>query len=192
MRKYLYLSLLLLLAALNFNMILKPFELVTGGTQGFSLILSSILKIKPSTAILFINIFTLILSYFFLSKETTYSTIVSSVLYPFLVKLTSLFPNLFLIQNNQIIFIIMAGIVCGVTGGFIYKLGFSSGGVSSINLLINKYLNIKVATANFLVNACIIISGCFIFGIKKIIYSIIVIAVSSILINYIFPNKIKK
>lgn len=189
MKKYLYLSLLLLLASLNFNIILKPLELVTGGTQGFSLLIYSIFKIRPAIIILIINIITLILSYFLLPKEITYGTIASSILYPLSVKLTSIVPKCNLVQDNQLISIIVAGTICGITSGLIYKLGFSSGGISTINLLINKYLNIRVAIANFLINTCIIIAGCFIFGIIKGIYSIIVIIISSILINYICYDK---
>ena len=150
MRKYIYLAILLLIAALNFNLILKPLELVTGGTQGLALLIYSLSKLKPSISILIINIITLILSYFFLSKTTTYGTIASSIIYPLCVKLTSFIPNYSFIQNNQILFTIIAGIVCGITGGYIYKIGFSSGGVSTVNLLLNKYLKIRVATANFL------------------------------------------
>ena len=188
MKKYIYLTFFLLVASLNFNLILKPLELVTGGTQGLALLIYSLFEIKPALSILIINITTLILSYFFLSK-TTYGTIASSIIYPLCVKLTSFIPNYSFIQNNQILFTIIAGIVCGITGGYIYKIGFSSGGVSTVNLLLNKYLKIRVATANFLVNTCIIIAGCFIFGIVKGIYSISVIAISSILIDCIFKKK---
>lgn len=188
MKKYIYLAILLLIAALNFNLILKPLKLVTGGTQGLALLIYSLFKLRPSVSILIINTITLILSYFFLSKTTTYGTIASSIIYPICVKLTDFIPNYQFIQNNQILFTIIAGIVCGITGGYIYKIGFSSGGVSTVNLLLNKYLKIKVATANFLVNTCIIIAGCFIFGIVKGIYSISVIVISSILIDFIFKK----
>ena len=189
MKKYIYLSFFLLVASLNFNLILKPLELVTGGTQGLALLIYSLFEIKPALSILIINITTLILSFFLLSKSTTYGTVAASLIYPLCVKITSFIPNYSFIQQNQILFIIIAGIVCGITGGYIYKLGFSSGGVSTINLLINKYLKIRVALANFLVNTCIIIAGCFIFGIVKGIYSISVIVISSILIDYIFKKK---
>ena len=48
MKKYIYLAILLLIAALNFNLILKPLELVTGGTQGLALLIYSLSKLKPS------------------------------------------------------------------------------------------------------------------------------------------------
>lgn len=189
MKRYLLLALALLFASLNFNLILKPLELVTGGTQGLALLLDSVMKLNPSLIILIINVITLIISYFCLSKETTYGTIAATFLYPFFVKVTSFLPNFEFLYHYEFLSAIIAGIVCGTTGGYVYLLGFSSGGVSTVNLLVNKYLKMKVALSNFLINAIIILLGCFIFGIKKGFYSIIVITISSILINLLLRNR---
>lgn len=192
MKRYFLLALALLFAALNFNLILKPLELVTGGTQGLALLLHSVIKLNPSFIILTINVITLIISYFCLSKQTTYGTVAATFLYPFFVKITSFLPDFQFVYDYELLFAILAGIVCGVTGGYVYLLGFSSGGVSTVNLLVNKYLKIKVALSNFLINATIILFGCFIFGIKKGFYSIIVITISSILINLLLRNRKQK
>lgn len=183
--RYFYLALALFFAAINFNFILKPLELVTGGTQGLALLIHSFTKVNPSTLILIINFTTLILSIFLLPRSVTYSSLVASILYPLFVKLTSFIPALKVVSSLEFVFVLIAGIICGITGGFIYKLGFSSGGTSTLNLLVSKYFKIRVALANFLINTCIIIGGMFVFGIKKGIYSVIVIVVSSFLINKI-------
>ena len=188
MKKYLFLFLWLFIAALNFNLILKPLSLVTGGTQGLTLLIKHIIDIRPSIIILIINVITLILSYFILPRNATYGALASSFLYPLSVRLTSFIPEINFVISHIFIFSIIAGIVCGVTGGFIYKLGFSSGGVSTINLIINKYLHIKVSLSNFIVNLIIIILGCFSFGIKKALYSTIVILISSVFIGIIFKR----
>ena len=188
MKKYLFLFLWLFIAALNFNLILKQLNLVTGGTQGLTLLIKHIIDIRPSIIILVINVITLILSYFILPRSATYGALASSFLYPFSVRIASFIPKISFITNNILISSIIAGIVCGITGGFIYKLGFSSGGVSTINLIVNKYLPIKVSTSNFILNLIIIILGCFSFGIKKAFYSTIVIFISSILIGVIFKK----
>lgn len=189
MKRYFYLAFVLLFAALNFNLILKPLELVTGGTQGLALLLHAMISLKPSLLILIINVITLIISYFCLSRETTYGTVAATFLYPFFVKVTSFIPNFEIIYHSEFLSAMVAGIVCGVTGGYVYLLGFSSGGVSTVNLLMNKYVKIKVALSNFLINATIILFGCFIFGIRKGLYSIMVITISSILINLILRKK---
>lgn len=190
MKRYFLLSIALFFAAFNFNFILKPLELVTGGTQGMALLIHHILKISPALIILIINLLTLIISYFTLSKTTTYGTVVASFLYPLFVKITSFIPDFSIVNKYEMLFVILAGIICGMTGGYVYRLGFSSGGVNTINLLVNKYFKIKVALSNFLINTIIIILGCFSFGIKKGFYSIIVILISSFIINCLLKKKL--
>lgn len=187
-KKYLLLLLWLLLAALNLNLILKPLSLVTGGTQGLAIILNHLLKIKPSTIVLIINVIALIISYFFLSKASTSSAIISTFAYPLFIRLTSFIPTITFLEKHCLISSIIAGITCGVTGGFIYKLGFSSGGITIINLLVNKYLKIKIATSNFIINFIIILLGCYYFGFMKTIYSIIVITIGSLIINKVLKK----
>ena len=188
MQNYLLLTLCLFMAALNFNLILKPLELVTGGTQGFALLITNIIKIKPAIVILIINVTTLVISYFCLSKSTTYGTFASSFIYPICVKLTSFISNISYIAHHILLSSIIAGIICGLTGGYIYKLGFSAGGVSTINLIVNKYLKIRVAVSNLIINLLIIVLGCFVFGLTKGFYSILVINISSIFINIIIKK----
>lgn len=189
LKKFLLLTLALFIAALNFNIFLKPLNLVTGGTQGVTLLLTKLLELSPSLIILLINIITLILSYFTLSKDETKSAIASTFLYPLFVKITSSI-SFELSKNLLILWSIIAGIICGITGGIIYKLNFSSGGITIINLVIEKYTKIKIALSNFIINSIIILFGIINFGIIKAIYSIIIISIGSYIIHIILKNKV--
>lgn len=191
MKKYLILGISLFFAAINFNLFLKTFNLVTGGTQGLAIILKTIIKLKPSIIILIINVICLIISFILLKKETTTSAIISTFLYPLFVKLTSFIPTISFIKKNLLISSILAGLICGTTGGIIYKMNFSSGGITVINLLLKKYFNIKESISNFIINSLIIIVSSFFFGLKKMFYSIIVITISSIIINIIVSQNNK-
>ena len=191
-KKYIYLILSLFLAALNFNLILKPLELVVGGTQGVAIIINHLINVRPSLIILIINTIMLLLSFIFLSHETTYGTIIATFIYPLLVRLTSNIPFFNFNNGFNIILVIIAGIICGITGGIIYKQGFSNGGISIIPLLINKYFHIKVYLSTFIMNGIIVILGCFYFGILKTIYSVIVIVLQSLLIKIILRKQKNK
>ena len=188
-KSILFLLICLFFASLNFNFILKPLNLVTGGTQGVAILTNHLLHIKPSTIVFIINIITIITSYFLLTKDNTYSAFIATFAYPLFIKITSYIPIFNLPENLTLLWAIIAGIICGITGGYIYYLGFSSGGISIVNLLVNKFTHIKISLANCIVNGIIIILGYFHFGFLKAIYSIIVIAISSILINLILRKK---
>ena len=192
MKKYLLLIICLLFAAINFNLFLKTLNLVTGGTQGLAIVIKYIIKLKPSLIILIINVISLIISFILLKKETTTSAIISTFAYPLLVKITSFIPELSFIKKHILISSLIAGTICGTTGGIIYKMNFSSGGITIINLLLKKYFKIKVSISNFIINSLIIIVGAFFFGIIKMIYSIIVISISSLIINIIMKYNLTK
>ena len=188
MKKYLLLLFYLLIASLNLNLLLKPLNLITGGTQGLALTINYLTKINLSTLVFIINIITLIISYFFLSKNYFKSALISSFIYPFFIKITSYIPPI-IISNYLIIYTIIAGLVFGITSGMIYKLGFSSGGVTIITLLLNKYTHLKISFLNFLINSLIIASSYFLFGLNKVLYSLLLILIGSLIINWILPRK---
>lgn len=192
MKKYFLLIISLLFAAINFNLFLKQLNLVTGGTQGLAIVIKHLINLKPSIIILIINIISLIISFIFLKKETTTSAIISTFIYPLLIKITSIIPDINFIKEHIFISSLLAGIICGTTGGIIYKMNFSSGGITVINLILKKYFNIKVAISNFIINSLIIIVGTFFFGIIKMFYSLIVISISSLIIHLIMKNKLTK
>ncbi len=187
MKKYLILITSLFIAALNFNLFLKPLNLVTGGNQGIAIIIKHITNLKPSLIILIINIIALIISYIFLKKETTTSLVMSSFSYPLFVRITNKL-SLPIITNIPIITAIIAGIICGTTGGLIYKLNFTQGGISILNNLLHRYTKLKISVSNFIINSTIMIIGCFYFGFIKLLYSLIVISISSLIINTIMSK----
>lgn len=191
-KSYIILLLCLFLASLNFNLILKELNLVTGGTQGLAVLLNYLVDLKPSLIIFLINTITLIISIFFLPVKNTSGALVSSLIYPLFINLTSYIHPITFLQDYKLIFIILSGIIFGITSGFIYKYNFSSGGLTIINLLIHKYFHIKISIINFIINSIIILFGYFYFGITKTLFSILVIIIGSIIINIIIGFKCKK
>ncbi len=187
MKKYLLLLFYLLLAALNLNLILKPLNLVTGGTQGLALIISYITNLRTSLIVLIINVIAIVISYFFLTKDQTKSALISTFAYPLFIKVTSYIPIYDF--GSKYILIILAGIIFGFTCGMIYKLGFSSGGLTIITLLVNKYLHLKISVINFIINFIIIIIGYLLFGVNKALSSLLIIIIGSIVINLILGKR---
>jgi len=189
LKKYIFLLIILFISSLNFNIILKQLNLVTGGTQGLSIVLNHLLNINYSTIILIINLSMLVISYFILSKETTYGTVVSTFIYPLFVRLTSNI-NLNINENYMFFYVILTSIICGFTSGFIYKLGFSSGGINVVALVVKKYFHINIAITNFILNSIIILLGCFNFGVIKGLYSILAVLINSFIINKILKKSL--
>ena len=181
-KDYIYLIILLLIASLNFNLFLKPLNIVCGGTQGLSVIINNLTRIDNSVIILVINFIMFLLSVILLNKKMTLSLIISTFIYPMLINLTS---NFVFNLNNIVLSIIIVGIVSGITNGLIYKLGFSASGINLLGPLINKYFKFKIGTINLFINGFIMFLNLVILGINNLIYSIIVIIINSLVINLI-------
>ncbi len=74
-------SLSLVIGALNFNLLLKPINLVSGGASGLALVLSNIFDISISNLITIIFIITFILGLFFLDKTPDRSILFATIFY---------------------------------------------------------------------------------------------------------------
>ena len=179
MKRYIYLLGVLFIASINFNLFLKPFGLVTGGTQGLGLVISSFFGINVWVVILIINVLMLIVSFLFLSHRTTIGTIVSTFVYPFFIKFTD-FNFSF---DFSFFYVFFSGILCGINSGIIYKLGFSSGGINVFPLILNKFFGVKVFISVFFMNFFILFFSFSLFGFFKCFCSFFIILISSFVIG---------
>ena len=76
--KIILFTLAIILAAINFNLLLKPINVVSGGAGGLALVLENIFHISTSNLIAIIYVITVILGIIFLDKKALYSIIYAS------------------------------------------------------------------------------------------------------------------
>lgn len=185
-KRYFFLTIGLYLSALNFNLLLKPVNLVAGGTNGLTIVLSHLLDISTSKIIIFIHIVTLILSLIFLGKNNFLGLLYASIIYPFFVNLTENITSVITINYNDLFLItIFAGIISGLSAGLIYKNDFSANGIGVIAPILHKYFKLPIGTANFIVNTIIVLIGGYYFGLEMVLYAIILLGINSYLCNNI-------
>ena len=175
----------LFVAALNFNLVLKPLHIITGGTGGFALAFANILNITPSLIIFIINTIMFLVSLVFLSNKTTRSILISSFLYPLLVKITSL--NI-VYKYPSMVLVIGSGLISGYTIGNIIKLGYSTGGFNVLILVLKKYYKVKEYISNFVINALIVLLGLMLFGIKRALLGLLIIIINSLVMKLIIGD----
>ena len=179
-------TLSLLLAAINFNLLLKPINLVAGGAGGLSIILSNFFNISVSNLITIIYIITFLLSLFFLDKKTIRSIIYASILYPVFVNLTDNISSVIMLKYNDILLIsIISGIISGISNGLSYRNNYASGGISVFAPIFNKYFKTSISSVNFIINAVIVLLGGYFYGINLVLYAIILLYISSYVSNII-------
>ena len=176
------------LLALNYNFLLVPNNFVVGGMSGLSIVFKEMFGWNAPAFVYISHSLLLILSYFFLGKETTSNTIIGSLLYPLMISITAPISDFFLAKmdlNETVVLVCLAGFFYGIANGIIYKMGFTTGGGDVIMQLVSKYCNLTIAKANFIYSFIIIVlSGC-VFGISALIYAVIILVVSNIIIDKI-------
>ena len=132
----------ILVSAINFNLLLKPISLVSGGSGGLALVLQNVVNISTSHIIAIVYIITIILSFIFLKKKTFASIILASILYPSFTYLTENIVNVIVLNYNDIFLIcIISGIISGITNGISYRYGYSPGGLGVIAPIFNRFFN---------------------------------------------------
>jgi len=174
----------LFIAALVFNLLLYPTNLVTGGMNGVAIILNHIFDISPSLIILIGSLILLGLSYLFLGLNQTTGSIVATIVYPLFVSLTEPIARYIVIDTSDIILIsILIGILLGITNGLMYKVGFSNGGLNIISQIVYKYFHISLGKTTMVINFIVVIIGVGYFGFNMMLYAFIIIYISGVVID---------
>ncbi len=185
-KKVIIFSILILISAINFNLLLKPISIVCGGSGGLALVFNKIFGISTSHIIALVYVITVILSIIFLEKKTIASIIIASVLYPAFTYLTEDITSIIHLNYDDVLLVcIMSGIITGITNGIAYRYGYSPGGLGVIAPIINKYLKTSVSTINFIVNAIVVLLGAYFFGFNMVVYAIVLLYISSVVCNMV-------
>lgn len=182
--RILILLIALFITAIYYNLFLVPNDLVVGGSGGIAIILNYLFNINNSLSIFIIALLSFIMCYIFLGSEKALSVAISTFIYPIFVSLTSNITNYINVDTSSMLLItIISGILSGITSGLILKVNYSNSGISTICLIVSKKLKKSYGKINFIINSSIVILGGFIFGIDKVIYAIIFLAVDSYITN---------
>ena len=172
--------------AFNYNAFLVPNNIVVGGVSGLAIVVKELTGLPTSYFIYIATVLLTILYYIVFGKEKTFNTIVGSIMFMIMVSLTEPLAKMANITfSSNIILLLVAGILQGVSNGMIYRGGFNTGGSDIIASIIVKYFKVSVGNALKVINTIIIVSGALVFGFTNAIYAVIVLLISSKLIDIV-------
>ena len=174
--------------ALCYNLFFVPNNLVVGGVSGISIIIQKISNINGQLFIYITNLVLLLVSYLFLGRENTERVLVGTILYPLFITFTAPLANIlihYLTFEEILVTVITAGLLYGFSNGLIYRVGYSTGGGDVIIKLMCKYFHITEGKGFLIFNIIIILCGAFIFGVDTAVYAIIILVMSSVMVDKI-------
>ena len=182
--RILLMALSLLLSATLYNIFLLPLNLVTGGTQGIAIITKHLYKIDPALMIFILSGLCAIFRFIFVGIERTAGTIVASILYPLLVKITSPLATFIAIDSSDmLLLVIFAGAISGLANGLMYKTGFSNGGFPVVSQVLYEKKQISIAKSSLFINISIVLAGTYFFGTTKAMFAIIFLYINNIVLD---------
>lgn len=183
LKDFVYLLFGCLFTSLAFNLFLFPNNIVVG-FSGLSVIANNLFGIKPSLFMIISYSILVLLSLKMLGFKSTKRTIIGSILYPLFVELTSyIVPYINLSDIENIICILCGALLNGFGSGLVYKVNYSTGGSDVINQLISKIIKRPIGTCMLITNGIIISLGFITFGLKTVIYSVLVVYIISIVVD---------
>ncbi|MBQ8131788.1 MAG: YitT family protein [Bacilli bacterium] len=181
---FLIITFALVLSAACYNMFLLQCNIVSGGTGGIATILKKTLGWDQSLTLLIQALIFVIISFIFLGKEKTFTSLYASLVYPVFVKLTE--PLIEIVDfsvNDLFVIVIFAGILNGIANGLIYKTGYNSGGFSTLYQILNEKFKVSIPKISLIINVMIISVGGYFFGATTALYAMIYLYVESIVMN---------
>ncbi len=176
------------LLGLNYNLFLKPNELIVGGTSSLAIIFNDLFGWNDQIFIYVTAIILIGISFIFLGKDKTLKSIFGSILYPVMITLTAPLGQMLAPKfafEDIITTVAFTSILYGIAYGIVYKMEYTTGGSDIIMQIVCKYMHMPEGQASVLSNIFIILFGGIVFGIPKVVYGIIILYVSSIIVDKI-------
>lgn len=177
-------TLSLLLSAVLYNLFLLPLNLVTGGTQGIATITKYVYDIDPALMIFLLSAACTVFSLMYVGIERTAGTLIASIVYPLLVKITSPIGTIIPLDNTDILLLVLfAGVISGLANGLMYKTGYSNGGFPVVSQVLYERHQISIANSSLFINVSIVLVGAFFFGTTSAMYAIIFLYINNIVLD---------
>ena len=173
---------------LSVNIFMKPLDLYAGGVVGLAqlirtLLFSNVTAIDAAGLInLCLNIPLFLLAWTSMSKKMVIGTLVSVAAQTIVMTLVKA-PSLPLL-DDKLACIVIAGIIGGIGCGLVLIHGGSAGGLDLLGVFMTQnFKNFSVGTMNILFNAVLYGICAYLFDVGTAIYSIIFVAVFSIVVD---------
>lgn len=174
-----------LIFALTVNTFIISNNMGSGGVTGLSILGQYAFNIPIEYSYFILNIILLFVGYRYLEKSTIGYTIYSVTAFSLLTRLTSGFSYVF---NDPLLVPIVCGVLVGISVGIILLAGGSSAGLDIVALIMSKFLQLPVGVCLLILDCCIILPSSFIIGFENAVYTLIMVAIGTKVIDYLLEG----
>lgn len=159
-----------------------PGGVISGGTTGLSLAGNKLFPGLPLEVFVWgFCLFFLLIGLVFLGKEFFFSTLLSSVAYPFFFSIMTRVGQAYLPLTNDIVLnVIYAGLTFGLGVGIVVRTGASTGGADVFAMILNQKFGLPLSPMVYVTEALILLSQIPFFKAEQILYGLVMVLIYSI------------
>ncbi|MDT2785429.1 YitT family protein [Enterococcus asini] len=179
-----------LTSAMSLNFFLIPAKVMSAGMNGVAQIIVALgaehlgLHLSTGLFIFLLNIPVFALGFWKLGKDATIWSFVNVVAISLV---TMIFPQ-GAVTDNILMNSLMGGVIVGIGAGMALKMGFTTGGMDILSLVLSKTTGNTVGKYMFILNGLIVVVAGFIFSWESALYTIICIYVMSYVVDMIHTS----
>ncbi|MGG4344501.1 YitT family protein [Paenibacillus lautus] len=168
--------------ALSFNLFFLPNHIASGGVSGLSVLVQAWLGIEPAFTQWALNIPLFVLGFWLLGRDYGIRSLLGSVILPLFVFLTKDWP---IPTSNPLLASIYGGIGVGIGMGLVYRGRGSTGGLTIVAQLLQKYSGLSFSLCVVLLDAIVISSAALVLSLEQALYALIGLYVTGKVIDAI-------
>lgn len=193
-RRWLLLTLGVLVSAFSLTVFLIPHNIAAGGISGVGIIVNHfVTSITVSAFYLVMNLPLLLIGFFYLVRwRFLFGTIFSVILYSAAIEYLPAYVQLYLdrwpITNDLLLSAIYGGLVDGIGGGLIYAAGATVGGTAIIGRVIQVKTGVPLSQVYLFVDGTIVLAAALVFGWEVALYALLTLLLSGLAADYVLEG----
>ena len=169
-----------------------PYDIMLGGSNGIALAIQYFIPVRLSVISACVNVALFLLGFVFLGWKFAATSLASTIIYPMMLAVFELLPLDTLFQENIVVCALFCGALCGGGIGLVVRVGGSTGGMDIPPCILNKYKGIPVGTSLMAFDVLVVLTQVALKGTEGILLSLVVIAVTSFVVNKVVLSGEKK
>lgn len=197
LQEYIIVTIGVILVAIGIQYFFAPNDIAAGGLSGLALIINYYLPNLSMGVIIFIgNLVLFAIAFILIGRDFGLKTIYASFMLSVVIDFMDKVLKSTALTTNLLAAVILGTLVTAIGLAVVFARNASTGGTDILAKILNKYTTFNIGISLLIVDLFVAIMGGFTFGLRKGIYSILVIVLNGLLIDKVIEkieeNKIKK
>lgn len=191
LREYFFITLGVFAMGSGFYYFMVPYNLITGGVGGLSIVIEPYLPFDVVFIVYILNIGLLLLGLVVYGFGFFTKTVYGSIIYP--VSLTILVwldqqLGLLPITDDIMLATIFSAVLMGGGFGFVIRHGGTTGGADIPIKMLYDFAKIPFSVAIYIIDGSIVVLGALVFGLELGMYSVIAVFLIGFISNYVITG----